>query len=230
MVETSRRKWAGRREAPGGGKKTHAVTVRITAQTRGDLERAAAESGRTVASEAEYRMRLGFEHERADYEQFSGADRFRVFRAMADAVAVVESVTGKKVNDDAETFLAAREAALRIFPLIAPGIGEKIKAEVEAFFAAAAAYDRRGLPERPLCDGPDFLTKFLVEAGRSEPRAAGPMTDDEIEEWRERYREMGVELPKFERGQEPPRDPLQFAKMVGEAVARAVREGGMSAR
>lgn len=82
------------------------IGVRTSPGLKSDLERAAAENGRSVAQEAELRLVDSFESER----RAGGVETAHLLRMMADQIAMIERATGKRWHRDLTTWAAVAEA------------------------------------------------------------------------------------------------------------------------
>jgi hypothetical protein len=111
-----------RKRAPGGGAKpkgpfkgkSATLTTRITPETREELELAAAEKGRSLSQEVEYRLR-----------SFAGQGRKPPhIRSLADAVSLIvariEQRTGRRWLDDPFTADAVRQGISAFSSRISP--------------------------------------------------------------------------------------------------------------
>jgi hypothetical protein len=126
-----------RKRAPGAGRKPRGefksksatLTTRITPGTRGAMERAAKESGRSLSQEVEYRLRLSI---RLDLD----LNHQRHIRALGRAIALltqqVERATGKCWRDDPFTGEALRHAIEFLISHYAPHGAIEVPAPVEA--------------------------------------------------------------------------------------------------
>lgn len=86
--------------------KRQQIGVRTSATLKADLERAAAENGRSVAQEAELRLIQSFERERIS----GSADTDRLLASLAAEIALIERQTGKRWWRDVMTWAAVAEA------------------------------------------------------------------------------------------------------------------------
>jgi hypothetical protein len=113
---------AKRKRAAGGGAKpkgpfkgkSMTLTTRITPETREELERTAAEKGRSLSQEVEYRLR-----------SFAGQSRKAPhIRSLADAVSLIasriEQRTGRRFLDDPFTASAVRHLISGFLSRISP--------------------------------------------------------------------------------------------------------------
>ena len=87
---------------PGEGKRVP-LNMRTTRELRGDIERAAADSGRSLVQEVEHRLKQSFSDPDARLQGFGSEDRLKLLRALSLAVDMVEATTGKDIFSDAET-------------------------------------------------------------------------------------------------------------------------------
>ena len=108
------------------------TSTRITPETRGRLEEAAAESGRSLAQEIEFRLERSFEGDEA-----LGGRQFRaLFGLFGNAAALIEQQTGKAYFEDYYTYVAVRAAWQRLIAGFDPSPPAE---DVAAFKQAVAA-------------------------------------------------------------------------------------------
>jgi uncharacterized protein (DUF1778 family) len=93
------------RKAPVQGER-HPVTVRLTAETKRDLEEAADSSGRSLSQEIEVRLEHSFSIDR----MLGGGDTAMLLRALAGVVWIVEQHYGQKWNTNDITAAAVKAA------------------------------------------------------------------------------------------------------------------------
>ena len=119
---------------PGEGKRTP-LNMRTTRELRERLEREAADSGRSLAQEVEFRLEQSFAEEksqaefsdervRAVYAQFGTLETFLVARMLANAIHTIEAVTGKNWMDDPEAHRQTQEACKNILDAFRPPGGK----------------------------------------------------------------------------------------------------------
>jgi hypothetical protein len=138
-----------RKRAPGAGrkprgdfsKKTAAITTRVTAATKGALERAAQKSGRSLSQEIEHRLDVSIRRDREFARQGH-------IRALAEAIALVaervERATEKDWRNDPFTSEALRHAVeFFLFHFAAQGTPE-VPASVKATAARMPPEARDG--------------------------------------------------------------------------------------
>jgi hypothetical protein len=111
------------------------MSTRITSETRAQLEKAAAESGRSLAQEIEIRLEQSFAEEnsqaeisdeavRGVYAPFGKLETFLVARLLANAIHTIEAVTGKNWMDDPEAHRQTQEACKTILDSFRPPDGK----------------------------------------------------------------------------------------------------------
>jgi TraY domain len=160
-MKTNKRRAVPRRRAAGGGRKPRGqfrsksavLTTRITQQTRDALERAAAESKRSLSQEIEFRLR----------ESLSPDDaRARHVRAIGEltklAAEEIERLTGVGWLTDQFTAEAVRHAVDQVLCHFAPQRESAVPARIEQM-AAAMPGDAGVVYRRPASLG-------LMEASR----------------------------------------------------------------
>jgi TraY domain len=87
------------------------LNMKVPKELRSRLEKAAKKSGRSLTSEAGYRVERGF-----DYEKLFGSEYTQILiRLIADAITLIERNTGKRWNEDPRVL----ERALHAVRLIA---------------------------------------------------------------------------------------------------------------
>ena len=111
------------------------TSTRITPETRARLDEAAAQSGRSLAQEIEFRLEQSFAEEksqaefsdekvRAVYAPFGKPETFLVARLLANAIHTIEVVTGKNWMDDPEAHRQTQEACKNILDAFRPPGGK----------------------------------------------------------------------------------------------------------
>ena len=86
------------------------TSTRITPETRGQIEEAAAQSGRSLAQEIEFRLEWSLQQE-ADS---GGRQLHGLLRLLIGAAEIIQARTGKSASDDWETGVAVRHACKRL--------------------------------------------------------------------------------------------------------------------
>ena len=94
----------GRPSLPKGEGKRHAIGLRATADLRRKLEEGARQSGRSLSQEAEFRLENSFRDDGRITETFGGDLAFKIMRALAAVVPVVNSIRGGDWLQDAPVF------------------------------------------------------------------------------------------------------------------------------
>jgi hypothetical protein len=92
------------------------LNMRTTQELRDQLDTAAAESGRSLAQEVEYRLELSFLRER---EIYGNPATEALVKSLVMAIRYVESTTGKRWTDDMETATEAFAAAHSVMMALA---------------------------------------------------------------------------------------------------------------
>ena len=112
------------------------TSTRITPETRARLEEGVAQSGRSLAQEIEFRLEQSFAEEKSQsfiatvaargvYDSFGRDDIFLVARLLANAIQMIEAVTGKIWMDDPETYKQTQVACLKILDAFRPPAGAR---------------------------------------------------------------------------------------------------------
>ncbi len=111
------------------------TSTRITPETRARLEEGAAQSGRSLAQEIEFRLERSFAEEKSQaeisdeavrgfYAPFGKLETFLVARLLANAIHTIEAVTGKNWMDDPEAHRQTQEACKTILDSFRPPDGK----------------------------------------------------------------------------------------------------------
>jgi hypothetical protein len=139
----------GRPSLPKGKGKRHAIGLRATADLRRKLEEGARQSGRSLSQEAEFRLESSFKDDDRITESFGGDLTFKIMRALASVVPVMNSLRGGDwlhepiVFDDvvSQWVLALTELRPKKFPPAGVGAGSVVALPdyIEMSGAAAAA-------------------------------------------------------------------------------------------
>ena len=135
---------------PGEGKRTP-LNMRTTRELRERLEREAADSGRSLAQEIEFRLERSFAEEKSQaeisdeavggfYTSFGKLETFLVARLLANAIHTIEAVTGKNWMDDPEAHRQTQEACKTILDAFRPPDG-KGPIGIDATFGESAGKD-----------------------------------------------------------------------------------------
>lgn len=83
--------------------------MRTTQDVRERLERAAADSGRSLVQEVEHRLERSFLDQEAREREMGGRETYNVLRLLGVAAMIVEERTGKKWIEDWKTAVAVRK-------------------------------------------------------------------------------------------------------------------------
>ena len=139
----------GRPSLPEGKGKRHAIGLRATADLRRKLEEGAKQSGRSLSQEAEFRLENSFGDDDRITESFGGDLTFKIMRALASVVPVMNSLRGANwlshpvVFDDVVRQWVLALSKLRPQTFLPAGVGAgSVKAlpdYIEIHGAAAAA-------------------------------------------------------------------------------------------
>ncbi len=108
---------------PGEGKRVP-LNMRTTRETREKLEKSAAESGRSLAQEVEYRLERSF----ADEPQSVSASA--ITRLLNTAMFMVEQQTGKDATDY-ETYVAVKAAITGILDSLQPPMSDELRNRID---------------------------------------------------------------------------------------------------
>ena len=149
------------------------TSTRITPETRGQIEEAAAQSGRSLAQEIEFRLEWTLQQE-ADS---GGRQLHGLMRLLTGAAEIIQERTGKSASDDWETGIAAGSAWKRLIHYWLPRPPAELIAEIERL-----SDNIPDAPERP-----------------EMPARGGLLVSRASEEKWEAYRE---ELQNFEKDQD----------------------------
>jgi hypothetical protein len=90
-------------KARAGDGKRYPVNVRVTYELRRDLERAAAETGRSLTQELESRLETSLA-KKTQLDAIWGWDLNPIFHAVAHALWRIEALTGKRWWEDEDTY------------------------------------------------------------------------------------------------------------------------------
>ncbi len=112
------------------------TSTRITPEMRKRLEAGAAQSGRSLAQEIEFRLAQAFAKEkkqaaisdeavRGIYASFGKLETFLVARLLANAIQTIEAVTGKNWMDDPEAHRQTQVACITILDAFRPPAGAR---------------------------------------------------------------------------------------------------------
>ena len=144
---------------PDEGKRS-VLNARITTRLRANLEMAAAETGRSLSQEIEFRLEQSFLRETAQHEAFGGEHVDALMRVLGNAVRLIEATGGKKWQEDRETFTWVKATIEKLLDALGPAAGAYTDGE-----------------QGRLGDdiGKLFVTEFLKKVS-----AAGAYTDDEL--------------------------------------------------
>jgi hypothetical protein len=139
----------GRPSLPKGEGKRHAIGLRATADLRRKLEEGARQSGRSLSQEAELRLENSFRDDDRITESFGGDLTFKIMRALAAVVPVMNSLRGADWLSDPVVFddvvrqwgLALSKLRPQKFPSTGVGAGSVMALPdyIEIRGAAAAA-------------------------------------------------------------------------------------------
>ena len=106
---------------PGEGKRVP-LNMRTTREVREKLEKAAADSGRSLTQQVEYQIeqfQRGDDHEQAVLRMFGlDPDSFLAWRCLSDAISKIEQQTGKSWREDwdaGQQIQAAFKAIVKTF-------------------------------------------------------------------------------------------------------------------
>ena len=107
------------------------TSTRITPETRAKLEAAAAQSGRSLAQEIEFRLEQSFEGD----EALGGRQLRALFGLLGNAANLIEQQTGKPYFEDWRTYVAVRAAWQHLIVGFGPSWPTKHAAAVEQAMA-----------------------------------------------------------------------------------------------
>ncbi len=144
---------------PGEGKRTP-LNMRTTRELRERLEREAADSGRSLAQEVEFRLDQSFRDEATLIEAFGGRDTYDVLRVMGSVAAQIQTRTGKTAADW-KTGVAIGRAWKRLIHDWLPGPPAEWIAELEQLSG--------DMPDAPV---PPEPPKEPIRGGLLVPRAS----------------------------------------------------------
>ncbi len=170
-----RKKRIGRPTKPGTAGQRNSLGLRVTAETKRELEFAALKSGRSQSQEAEFRIVQSFLEEAA----YGGRELHGLLKLMVAVVEIIQARNGKSASDDWETGLAAGYAWRRlIYDWLPKPPAEWI---AEASWRSDAMSN---VPERP---------KVPARGGLLVPRAP----EEEWETYRERLQKYAKDQEAF---------------------------------
>ena len=162
---------------PGEGKRTP-LNMRTTRELRERLEREAADSGRSLVQEVEFRLERSFRDEDALIKAFGGRDTYDVLRVMGSVAAQIQTRTGKTVADW-KTGLAVGRAWKRLIHDWLPRPPTELIAELDRL-----SDNIPDAPERP-------------EAPARGGLLVPPASDEEWEAYREGLQNFEKDLETF---------------------------------
>ena len=84
--------------------KRSVLNARVTRETRQRLQEAAANSGRSLSQEIEFRLERTFAQDDARYEDFGGEIHHRFFRVLADTGQIIGDQSGRDWFEDGEAY------------------------------------------------------------------------------------------------------------------------------
>jgi hypothetical protein len=131
MAQQKKRKPGRPTESPTGPKRV-ALSMRTTQAVRDRLDAARSESGRSLAQEVEFRLGRTIDIDDAMEREFGSVQTQTIFRAMASALARVESKTGKPWNTDWDTGAAVANSWRNIVKEYMPDIPEDLRADSDS--------------------------------------------------------------------------------------------------
>ncbi len=123
------------------------TSTRITPETRGQIEEAAAQSGRSLAQEIEFRLERSLQQE-ADS---GGRQLHGLLRLLIGAAEIIQARTGKSASDDWKTGIAVGSAWKRLIHDWLPRPPAELIAEMERL--SDNIPDAPELPEMPARGG-----------------------------------------------------------------------------
>jgi hypothetical protein len=184
-----------RAKLPKGKGKRVPLNMRTTQETRDRLEKAAADSGRSLVQEVEYRLERSFMEEDQRVREFGDQRAQLLWRLCSAVKEIVERETGKDAFDDYETSVAARAAIVKVLDGFLTLLPPTELMEAKAKHEIAVQEYEASLPKNRLAilvgrvdappppkspEDPGFRSKLMGEiAGESLVKAC----DDIIAEW-----------------------------------------------
>jgi TraY domain len=135
--------------------KTDVMSFRIRPDTKADLKRAAAASGRSLSQEAEHRLRRGLDEDETISSFWGDSRTLAMMQLAAQAVLSLGKVRGAEVHwtADAELFDAAMEKIFGTLQVFRPIVGTSFSTDSPEFSAPALDIIREAQaadPARPL--------------------------------------------------------------------------------
>ncbi len=165
---------------PGEGKRTP-LNMRTTRELRERLEREAADSGRSLVQEVEFRLERSFRDEDALIKAFGGRATYDVLRVMGSVAAQIQTRKGKTAADWT-TGVAIGRAWKRLIHDWLPGPPAEWITEMERLID--------DIPDAPV---PPEPPKEPIRGGLLVPRAP----EEEWEAYRERLQKYQKKLEAF---------------------------------
>ena len=113
------------------------TSTRITSETRAQLEEAAAQSGRSLAQEIEFRLEQSFRKDDEELEVWGGRAARAAWRACAAAAKALATKSNQDWLKDPETFQQVQSATAALLDMFGPK-GAKIEGAHNTAGAEAA--------------------------------------------------------------------------------------------
>ena len=168
---------------PGEGKRVP-LNMRTTQETRDRLAKAAADSGRSLVQEVEYRLERSFLDEDARDREMGGKGLHALFRLLGAAAEIIEARTGKNWSEDWDTGMAVFSAWQRLLVDAMPKTPAAVQKTIqilagptEELSVPDLAQVRQLLNEHPGTEMTDEDLQMLEEA----MKGAGKLFADELQ-------------------------------------------------
>ncbi len=160
-----RKKRIGRPTKPGTAGQRNPLGLRVTAETKREIEAGALKSGRSQSQESEFRIEQSFLEE----EAYGGRELHGLLKLMVGAAEIIQARTEKSWSSDWETSIAVQEA----WKKLAAAAGPSPPAE---FIQHGEQVDKLPQPpERPTRPSPpgggDILQWYAYQSGNPDRTA-----------------------------------------------------------
>ena len=109
-----------RAKLPPGKGKRFPLNMRTTRELREKFEKSAAESGRSLVQEVEYRMERSFLDEEARDRELGGRELHSLFLMMGATAQIIEERRGQSCTTDFDTFVAVKASWLQLMSNFSP--------------------------------------------------------------------------------------------------------------
>lgn len=180
MRRTTTKRGPGRPTKPPRPGERNPLGLRVTAEVKERLERAARESGRSISQEVEMRLERSFAADEHLYERFGGRDVYFLASLIGRVALAVKPAPEARWIDDADGAAVIRAAADMILGALAPvtpprsrpdEIEDRARLHAASVLASGAVADARSPPggRRTLLDPPTPFAGVLWAGESGQP-------------------------------------------------------------